>query len=195
MVLVPFFLLHSHFCLALVVAVVRVDAELVDDLKGVFAPVLDINEGGVQRRAVVAGEGIDLTERFGRSKDIGGNDLIEQAGELAIGEVDAVEGLKFFAEILFQREAVADVIAIGVLQIHELGDEFVLDVSFSGRHAIPSGDTGQELADATPLFAASRGYAADLTMCKGMPLTCRDIRRAPWRERHHQRLEFQESHL
>ena len=40
-----------------VVAVVGVDAELVDDLEGVLAPVLDVDERVVQRRAVVAGEG------------------------------------------------------------------------------------------------------------------------------------------
>ena len=46
---------EQHHVVA-VVAVVGVDAELVDDLEGVFAPVLDVDEGVVQRRAVVAGE-------------------------------------------------------------------------------------------------------------------------------------------
>jgi hypothetical protein len=72
-----------------VVAVVGVDAELADDLVGVFAPVLDVNEGVVQRRAVVAGEGVDLAEDLGGGEDVGGDDLFEQAGELGIGEADA----------------------------------------------------------------------------------------------------------
>ncbi|QRK12305.1 hypothetical protein JQX13_21125 [Archangium violaceum] len=39
-----------------VVAVVGVDAELVDDFEGVLAPVLDVDEGVVERGAVVADE-------------------------------------------------------------------------------------------------------------------------------------------
>ena len=49
-----------------VVAVVGVDAELVDDLEGVLAPVLDVDEGVVQRRAVVAGEAVDARGGCGR---------------------------------------------------------------------------------------------------------------------------------
>src|SRR4051812_36174294 len=37
-----------------VVAVVRVNAELVDDLESVFAPVLNVDQGVIQWRAVVA---------------------------------------------------------------------------------------------------------------------------------------------
>ena len=40
-----------------VVAVVGVDAELADDLEGVLAPVGDVDQRVVERRAVVAGEG------------------------------------------------------------------------------------------------------------------------------------------
>jgi hypothetical protein len=85
-----------------VVAVVRVDAQLVDDLEGVFAPVLDVDQGVVQRGAVVADEGVAVPQGSGGGKNIGGDDLVEQAGELAIGEVDAVEGLELFAEVALQ---------------------------------------------------------------------------------------------
>jgi hypothetical protein len=75
-----------------VVAVVRVDAELVDDLEVVFAPVLDVDQGVVQRRAVVAGEAVDAAQGLGSGEDIRRDDLIQQAGELGIGEADAVQG-------------------------------------------------------------------------------------------------------
>ena len=45
-----------------VMAVVRIDAELVDDLEGVLAPVLDVDEGVVERRAVVADERFPVPE-------------------------------------------------------------------------------------------------------------------------------------
>jgi hypothetical protein len=54
-----------------VVAVVGVDAELVDDLEGVFAPVLDVDQRVVQRRAVIAGEAVALTQGAGCGEDIG----------------------------------------------------------------------------------------------------------------------------
>ena len=56
------FHLHSDFNLSPVVAVVGVDAELVDDLEVVFAPVLEVDEGVVQRRAVIADEAFDGAE-------------------------------------------------------------------------------------------------------------------------------------
>lgn len=83
-------------------AVVGVDAELVDDLEGVFAPVSDVDQGVVQRGAVVAGEGIAVAQGAGGGEDIGGDDFVEQAGELTIGEVDAIEGLELFAEVALQ---------------------------------------------------------------------------------------------
>ena len=76
-----------------VVAVVRVDAELVDDLEGVLAPVLDVDEGVVERRAVVAGEAVDAGECVGGG-DVGCDDLVEQSLELAVGECDAIQGLE-----------------------------------------------------------------------------------------------------
>ena len=41
-------------------AVVGVDAQLIDDLERVLAPVPDVDERVVQRRAVVAGEAVAL---------------------------------------------------------------------------------------------------------------------------------------
>ena len=100
-----------------VVAVVGVDAELVDDLEGVLAPVLDVDEGVVQRRAVVAGEAVALAKCAGGGEDVGRDDLVEQALELGVGEADAVERLELLAEVLLQRGAVADVRAIFVLKV------------------------------------------------------------------------------
>ena len=111
-----------------VVAIVRVDAELVDDLEGVFAPVLDVDEGVVQRRAVIAGEAADGAQGLRGGEDIRGDDLVEQAGELRVGEADTVEGFEFLAEVGFQRDAVGDVRAVLVFELLEGADEAVFDM-------------------------------------------------------------------
>jgi len=63
--------IHEQDDVVAVVAVVGVDAELVDDLERVLAPVLDIDEGVIQRRAVVAGEAVDGAERASRGENSG----------------------------------------------------------------------------------------------------------------------------
>jgi hypothetical protein len=92
-----------------VVAVVRVDAELVDDLERVFAPVPDIDQGVIERRAVVAGEAVAFAERPGGGEDVRGDDRFQQPVELGIGQSDAIERLEFLAKILLQRGPVVDV--------------------------------------------------------------------------------------
>ena len=115
------------------VAVVRVDAELVDDFVGVFAPVFDIDEGVVQRRAIIAGEGIYRAKGLGSGENILCDDLDEKAGELAIGEADAIQSLELFAKILLQRSAVGDVRAVLVFELLEGADKAKLDVLFPGN--------------------------------------------------------------
>ena len=105
------------------VAVVRVDAELVDDLKGVFAPVTDIHQGVVQGGAVVSGEGVDFPERLGGGENIGGDDFVQQAREFGIGEFDAVQGFELLAKVALQRGAIADVLSILVFQALERADK------------------------------------------------------------------------
>jgi hypothetical protein len=59
-----------------VVAVVGVDAELVDDLVLVFAPVLDVDQHVVQRGAVFAGERVDLAQSLRCCEDVRGDDFV-----------------------------------------------------------------------------------------------------------------------
>ena len=54
----------------------------------------------------------------------------EQVGELAVGEADAVEGLEFLAEVLLQRGAVGDVLAVVVSEAEQIPDEGGLDGVF-----------------------------------------------------------------
>jgi hypothetical protein len=81
----------------------------------------------VQRRAVIAGEGVDLAEGVGGGEDIRRDDLVQQAGELAISEADAVEGLEPLTEVRLQGSAVTKVLAEGVFEAAELFNEPVLE--------------------------------------------------------------------
>ena len=91
------------------VAVVRVDAELIDDFEAVFAPVLDVDQRVVQRRAVVASESVSLTQGACGREDIRRDDLVEQASELSISEANVVECFELLAEVLLKGSSIADV--------------------------------------------------------------------------------------
>jgi len=114
-------------------AVVSVDAELVYDFEGVLAPVFDVDKGVVERRAVIACEAVDLAEGARGGEDIERNDLVEEALELAVGELDAIEGFEVLAEVLLEGGPIADILAIGVLEITQLADEPALDISLSNH--------------------------------------------------------------
>ena len=124
-----------------VVAVVGVDAQLVDHLEGVLAPVFEVDQGVVQRRAVFAGEGVDAAQGFCGGEYVRGNNFVQQAGKFAIGQVHAVQGLELLAEVALQGGAVADVGAVFVLEALELADESVFDLLFLNPVIWRSGGT------------------------------------------------------
>ncbi len=67
-----------------VVAVLRIDTKLIDHLKVVLAPILKVDQRIVQRRSVVAREGVEIAKHFGGGEDVRRDDLVEQPGELAV---------------------------------------------------------------------------------------------------------------
>ena len=98
-------------------AVVRVDAELIDDFEAVLAPVLDVDECVVERRAVVADERFPVPEGPGGFVHVWCDDLVEESLELAVGEYDTIQGFELFPEVRFKRGSIADVAAISVLEV------------------------------------------------------------------------------
>src|ERR1700730_14241411 len=64
------------FNLRHVIVAIRIDAELIDDLERILAPVLDVDEGVVQRRTVIANEAVALAKCAGGGEDIGRDDLV-----------------------------------------------------------------------------------------------------------------------
>jgi len=114
-----------------VMAVVGVDAQLVDDFKVVFAPVLDIDQRVIERRAVVALEAVLFAQVLGGGEHVRGDDAIQQAGEFAVGELNTVECIEVLAEVDFQRSAVVDVRAVGVFQFAQFFDQSLFDLLFS----------------------------------------------------------------
>ena len=100
-----------------VMAVVRIDAELINDLEGVLAPVLDVDEGVIERRAVVTDERFPVPEGACGFVHIWCDDLVEESLELSAGEVDAVECLELLPEVRFKLGSIADVGAVFVLEV------------------------------------------------------------------------------
>ena len=111
-----------------VMAVIGVDAQLVDDLEIVLAPVFDVDQRVLERRAVVALEGVALPQTAGGGEDVRGDDVLKQSAEFVIGEVHAVQSLEVFAEVPFQRRAVADVLAVGVFEVDQFFYQKVFDL-------------------------------------------------------------------
>src|SRR5690606_33964692 len=99
-----------------VVAVVGVDPELADDLEGVLAPIVGVDQGVVEGGAVVAGEAASGAKALAGGEDVGGDDLVQQASKLGMGQADSVELRELLAEVLFERGAVPDIGAVFVLQ-------------------------------------------------------------------------------
>ncbi len=117
-----------------VVAVVRVDAQLADDLERVFAPVPDVDQGVIERCAVVAGEAVALAQRAGGGEDVRGSDFFEETGKFTGCERDAVQGIELGAEVLLQRCAVANVLTVFVFEAAELRYELFFKLAFLCCH-------------------------------------------------------------
>ena len=72
------------------VAIVGVDAELVDHLECVFAPVFDVDQGIEKRRPVIPLEIVSLAQTPGGGKNVGGDDLVQQTGKLGLRQMHPV---------------------------------------------------------------------------------------------------------
>ena len=101
---------------------------------------------GFQRLGVLGrqGEGVALAQRARGGVNIRRDDAVQQPGEFAIGQMDAVEHFELLAEIALQRSPVADVGAVVVLEVLELADEAVFDLFLLDDQA---GCAGRQIVD------------------------------------------------
>src|SRR5690606_27452179 len=99
------------------VADIRVDTQLVNHFKVVLAPLANVNEGIVQRRTIISCELTLFTYSLSDLEDIRCDDLITEAVELCVGEVDSVQSFELLSEVLFKASFVANVIAVGVFEV------------------------------------------------------------------------------
>ena len=67
-----------------VMTVVRIDAKLMDDFKSILAPVPDVDEGVVERCAVVTGERFAVSNGACRFVHVRCNDFVKETLELAV---------------------------------------------------------------------------------------------------------------
>src|SRR4051794_4476583 len=96
-------------------AVVRVYAQLIDDLKSVLAPVLDVHEGVVERCAIVADERFSVSEGACGLIDIWGDDLVQETLELTVCECDPIQCFELILVVCLKRGSITDVGTILVL--------------------------------------------------------------------------------
>ncbi len=119
-----------------VMAVIGVDADLVDDLEVVLAPILDVDESVIKRRAVVTSERFPMTENACSFVNVGCDDFVEKPPKLAVGELDAVQRFELLPEISFERGPVANIRSVYVLEVLQLGDKGFFKLTFwqTGLH-------------------------------------------------------------
>src|SRR4051794_33028696 len=113
-------------------AVVSVDAELADDLEGVLAPVVDVDERVIKRGAVVAREAVAVAERVRGREDVRGDDLIQEPLELRGRQLDVIERLELVAEVRLQSGTVPDLRAVFVLELAKFREELFFKLAFVG---------------------------------------------------------------
>lgn len=116
------------------VAVVGIDPQLAHDLEAVLAPIVDIDQRVVERRAVVAREGVAAPQRLRGCEDVGADDIGQEPLEFAIGERNPVELLELLAEVILEGQTIVDIRPMSVLEVAELRDEVLLDLGFMGGH-------------------------------------------------------------
>ena len=98
-------------------AVVRINAELIDDFEVVLAPVLDVDEGVVERRAVGADERFPAPEGACGFVHVGCDDFIEESLELTVCESDTIQSFELLPEVRFKRCPITDVRAVFVFEV------------------------------------------------------------------------------
>src|SRR5690625_4233625 len=94
-----------------VVTAFRIDAQLVDDLEGVLAPVPQVDELVVKRSAVFSLEGVASAQSFRVCEHVRGYNRVKKPFEFAICEVDPIKSLELLAKISLQGVAVAEIVA------------------------------------------------------------------------------------
>ena len=110
------------------VATAIVDAQLGDDLKGVFAPVTNIHQREVERCTVITLETVACSEHSGGLEDVRGCDFVEKPLKLTVSELDGIEFLEFFAKVAFQRISRANIGSMPILEAYELFYQFILNI-------------------------------------------------------------------
>lgn len=95
--------------------VVCIDLELIHNLEGILAPVIDVYESVVEWRAVVTLERFPVAELLGGFVNVWVDNLAQEPFELAIREFNVVQSIELFPEVRFERGSIGDVGSILVL--------------------------------------------------------------------------------
>jgi hypothetical protein len=117
-----------------VVAIIGIDAKLIDYLKTVLAPVANIDQSVVERGTIITLETVPLAQDVRGGEDVGRGDLFQQALKFGASQMDAIERLELFAEIRLHRGAITDIGAVCVFKIFQLADQVSFNLVFCHCH-------------------------------------------------------------
>ena len=84
----------------------------------------------VERRTVIAREGIAVAKCVRGGEHVRGDNFVEQTLELGIRQADVVQRLEFLAKIALKSCSVTNIPAVLVLQARQLLDQFCFQLVF-----------------------------------------------------------------
>lgn len=163
----------------------------------VFAPVLEVDQHGVQRGAVLALQVAVFAQRPGGLKHVGADNIVAQTGELGVCEPDLIQAWNL-ARKFCSSGLVVDIFAAGIFQlVDELVDQLLLDLAFLPTHPMVShvavlADGGIKLgshlapqdASRSAYLVRKRANTCSASMSHAVPLSSASARRlasAAWR--------------
>ena len=113
-----------------VVAIVCIYAELVNNLKGVLAPIFDIDQCVKERRTVVALKAVAFAQKPRGVEHVRGNNLFQQAGKFTVRQAYSIQGFKLLSEVGLQRGTVADVLTVDIFKASQVFYQLLFDLLF-----------------------------------------------------------------
>lgn len=116
------------------VAIVRIDTQLIDHLERILAPIPYINQRVIEGRTVIPGKAAALTEDTGRRKNIRCDNLVQQASKLAVSKGNSIQLFKLLPEIGLKSDAITDIRAILILQVSQLFYNGFFEIALRSAH-------------------------------------------------------------
>jgi hypothetical protein len=108
---------NQYYDVVAMSTVVSINAELIDDLECVLAPVFDVDESVIEGRAVVSDKRFAVPKGACCLVYIRRDDLLEEPSKFAVGKSNTIQGFEFFPEVCFKRSSIPNVGTMFILEV------------------------------------------------------------------------------